>query len=231
MTSVQNTAKKDIAISLRKSGKTYGEVIEILKVPKSTVCSWLKGVSLSDPLKKQILERSREKWRKNITVYNQVYAKIRSQKAAEIREKYTKEAYKEIKKISEVELRLIGSSLFWAEGNKKNRNALCFSNSDPAIIKVMMRFFRDICEIPDEKIKPRAHIYPGIDCRKTLEFWSKTTGLPQNNFYSPQVQISRVSKGRRPRNTLPFGTLHITAGNTEITSKVKGWIRGIAEKT
>ena len=230
MTSVQNIDKKDIAVSLRKSGRTYGEIIEALKVPKSTACSWLKGVKLPASLKKQILERSREKWRKNIIAYNKVYGKIRSQKAAEIREGYAREAYEEIKKISEGELKLIGASLFWAEGNKKNRNALCFSNSDPAIIKVMMKFFRNICRIPDEKIKPKTHIYPGIDYPKTLEFWSKTTGLSQNSFYPPQIQISRLSRHKRPRNTLPFGTLHITAGNTEITSKVRGWIQGIAEK-
>lgn len=231
MTSVQNTGKKDIAISLRRSGRTYGEITKILKAPKSTVCSWLKNVKLSDSLKKQILERSREKWRKSITAYNDVHGKLRSQKAAEIREKYTQEAAKEIKNLSQRDLKLIGSALYWAEGNKKNRHKLRIANSDPEVIKVIMKFFRNTCKIPEEKIKAKVHIYPGIDYQETLEFWSKTTNLPKNNFYVPQTQISRASRGKRPRNTLPYGTLHITAGNTEITSKVKGWIRGISEKT
>lgn len=38
---------KEIAISLRKKGKTSGEIINILNVPKSTVWTWIKNISLS----------------------------------------------------------------------------------------------------------------------------------------------------------------------------------------
>ncbi|MDP2926633.1 MAG: hypothetical protein Q8N65_00620 [bacterium] len=230
MTSVQKTNKKDVAISLRRRGKTYGEIIDIIKAPKSTVCSWLKNIEISPSLKEEILERSREKWRKSITAYNEVYAGIRSQKATEIREKYAQEASKEIKNLSPKDLKLIGIALYWAEGTKRNRNQLRFANSDPMAIKVIMKFFRNICKIPDEKIKAKIHTYPDMDYQKALDFWSETTNLPKTNFYPPQIQISKASKGKRARNTLPYGTLHITAGNTELASKMKGWIQGIIEK-
>jgi hypothetical protein len=222
--------KKLLAISLRKQGKTYGEIIKLLKVPKSTVCSWLKNVKLSKFLKEQILERSREKWRKNIMVYNKVYAKIRSREATEIREGFQEKASREIKELSKRDLKLIGAALYWAEGNIKNRNRLQFGNSNPLMIKTAMRFFRDICNIQDERITARVHIYPGIDYRKALNFWSKLTNLSKKNFKPPQVQVSRASKGKRPRNTLPYGTLHLTVNNTELACKVKGWIKGISEK-
>jgi len=95
----------------------------------------------------------------------------------------------------------------------------------------MMKFFREICHIPDEKIKALVHIYPGLNYKKVLTFWTKIAKLPKKNFYKPQTQISRASKRKRDRNTLPYGTLHLTAGNTLITSQVKGWIQGILEKT
>ena len=93
-----------------------------------------------------------------------------------------------------------------------------------------MRFLREICNIPDSKITARIHLYPEINYQKTLNFWRKITKLPKKNFKPPQIQVSRASKGKRPKNTLPYGTLHLTVNSTELTCKVKGWIRGISEK-
>jgi len=218
-------------ISLRKKGKTYGEIVNILKLPKSTVAWWLRGgVKIPKSLEKQMLERSRKKWRNNINEFNKVYAKIRSEEAARIREDIKKKASKEIKNLSKKDLQLIGCALYWAEGTKKNRWHVCFSNSDSEIIRIMMRFFREICKIPDEKIKARIHLYPQMDQQKTTNYWKKITALPKKNFNKSQIQVSRASKSKRPRNTLPYGTLHLTAGNTKMACRVKGWVRGISEK-
>lgn len=217
-------------IALRKNGKTHGEIAKFLNIPKSTVGWWLRNVKISKALEKQILERSRKKWRKNIAIYNNYYGKIRSELATKIRENYKIRASKEIGNLTKKGLKFIGSSLYWAEGNIKNRNSLRFSNSNPLIIKTIMKFFREVCKIPDKKIKARVHIYPGLGKKKATNYWKKITGLNKNNFHKPQVQTSRASRGKRPRNTLPYGTLHLTAGNTEITCKVKGWIQGISEK-
>lgn len=219
--------KKETAINLRQSGKTCGEIVSILNAPKSTVWSWIKNAELSEEIKRQILEKAKEKSRRNILEYN---TKVRPVEAAKIRDNWTNLARKEIAKISKNKLKLIGSALYWAEGNTKNRNRLQFSNCDPLLIKVALKFFRKICKVKDDKICARVHIYPGIDYKKTLCFWSDITNLPEKNFYSPQIQVSRASKGIMPKSTLPYGTLHLTVSSTELASKVKGWIQGISEK-
>ena len=217
-------------IALRKKGKTYGEIEKILNLPKSTVAWWLRNIKISKALQKQILERSREKWRKNITAYNRIYSKVRSAEAARVRKRFQEKASREIKRVSKKDLKFIGTALYWTEGNLKNRNRLHFSNSNPLIIKTIMKFFREICNIPEEKIRARIHLYPGINERKATNYWVKITNLPRQNFHPPQIQVSRASKGKRPRNTLPYGTLHLTINNTKLTCRVKGWIQGITEK-
>jgi hypothetical protein len=217
---------KEKAVKLRENGKTCGEIVAILGTPKSTIWSWIKNANLSDKIKKEILKRSKEKCRKNIIDYNK---KVRPVEAKKIRDNWTEESKKEIKKISQNDLRLIGSALYWAEGNTKNRNRLQFSNSDPLVLKVAIKFFREICKVKDKSICARAHIYPGINYKKILNFWSITLKLSKKRFYPPQTQISRASKGRMPRNTLPYGTLHLTVLSTELSSRVKGWIQGISE--
>ena len=183
---------------------------------------WLRNVKISKSLQKQILERSRKKWRKNISAYNKVYGKIRSQKAAEIREGYKNKVASEIKRISKKDLRFIGMALYWAEGNNKNRNRLQFSNSDPLMIEIEMRFFREICEIPDSKITARIHLYPHTNQKKALNYWSKITKLPKNQFKTPQIQISKASKRKRPKNILPHGTLHVAVCSTELACRIQG---------
>ena len=217
-------------ISLRRKGKTYGEIEKILNLPRSTIAWWGKKTKLTKKERKIILDKSRKKWRSNIVKFNKINAKIRSDNAREIRDTITLKARRKINKISKKDLLLIGTSLFWAEGSKSHRWHLCFANSDSEIIKVMMKFFREICYISDEKIKAIVHIYPRLNYKKALTFWAKITKLPKKNFYKPQIQISRASKKKRDRNTLPYATLHLTAGNTVITSRVKGWIQGISEK-
>lgn len=219
--------KKETAVKLRQKGRTCGEIVSILNVPKSTVWSWISDAPLSEDIKIKILENGKEKCRKNITNYN---TKVRPVEAAKIRDAWTGNATKDIKKISKKELLLIGSALYWGEGNTSNRNRLQFSNCNPLVIKVIIKFFREILEVPDDRICARVHIYPGMNYKKTLKFWSQITNLRKERFYPPQIQVSKASKGKMPRNTLPYGTLHLTIGSTELASKVKGWIQGISVK-
>lgn len=221
--------KGESIIALRKKGKTYGEIQKILNLPKSTVAWWVRGVKLPKYLQKQILKRSREKWRKNITEFNRRNANIRSEKATRIREEYKEKAAKEIKKVTKKDLKFIGTALYWAEGNNKNRNRLQFSNADPLMIEIEMRFFREICEIPNNKITARIHLYPHTNQKNALNYWSKITKLPKTQFKTPQTQISKASKGKRPKNTLPHGTLHVTVCSTELACRIQGWIQGIVK--
>ncbi len=226
--------KGEQIITLRKKGKTYSEIEHILQIPKSTIAWWLRDVRLSQRTQKILREKSKKKWSDNITAYNRVYAKIRSEEATKIREGYKKEGLEEISKefdeLSFKDLKIIGIALYWAEGNKKDRNMLRFCNSDPSMIKIMMRFLREIIKVPDEKITAKMHIYPQINPQTALSYWSKVTDLPEQRFAKPFIQISKMSEKKRNPNTLPYGTLHLEVYSTEIIWRIRGWLQGIIEK-
>jgi len=220
------THLKPKVVALRKSGRTYGEIREIYNIPKSTLSDWLKALKLSNKIKKEIQKRGFQRWKNKM----ETLTKRKREEALKSKQIIVSRAKKEIGKIGKKELRLIGAALYWAEGNMKNKNRLQFGNSDPLMIKVMMKFFREICNLPDNRIGARIHIYPGINYQKALDFWSRVTKLPKGNFYPPQTQISRASKSKRRTNILPYGTLHLTVNSTQLANKVKGWIQGISEK-
>jgi hypothetical protein len=56
---------KDEAISLRRRGRTYTEIQELLgiKVPPSTLCTWFKQLKLSPQERERILLRGKERIR------------------------------------------------------------------------------------------------------------------------------------------------------------------------
>lgn len=218
---------KNKIVALRKEGRTYGEIKKTYNVPKSTISCWLKDVKIPFVKRVEMKKRTHERWIK----LNKIASEKRSLISFLARKNIQDIAEKEIKKVTINDLKLIGAVLYWAEGNKKYPWSIRFSNSDPQIIRIMMRFLKEICRVPKETIRARVHLYPKMDYKKTLCFWSKTTGLPINNFYRPQLQISKASKGKRKTNTLPYGTLHLIAGNTKVASTVKGWIHGIIKKT
>jgi predicted transcriptional regulator len=223
--------KKSKALKLRRQGYSYLEIAQALRISKSTAYEWSRKVKLSEIAKKRIQRKIKEALRKGLIAYNRIYGPIRSEEAAKIREKYKEKAAKEISKergkLSPRDLQLIGLALFWAEGSKKRRNQTEFSNSDPFIIQAIMRFFREVCKVSENKIKAKIHLYPKINPREATLYWSKITKLPITQFTKPQIQISKASKGKRPRNTLPYGTLHLVISNTELTWRIKGWIEGI----
>lgn len=217
---------KNFAIRLRKQGKSYNEIANILKAPKSTLSLWLRNVKMSPKIERKFWNETRKKWAQSITNFNKKQAKAARERA----EKSQKIAAKHIGSLSSRELLLVGAALYWAEGYKKSRWTLQFSNSDPAMIKLIIKFFKKICNIPHEKIKAIVQIHPNITSENAIHYWSKISGIPKTQFAKSYSRLTPSSKQKRPFNTLPYGTLRIGVYDVQITNKVKGWIRGISQK-
>ncbi len=218
--------KKDQAIKLRKKGLTYNEISKKIKVPKSTLASWFKNL----PFNKQIKEKNYNKLQKKraeiLTKYNINRAKKANLKNASQQEV----SKKEIKKINKNELKLIGTALYWAEGYKKTKWCIVFSNSDPKMIQLMMNYFINICNTPKDKIKGQVQIHPNIAKGKATLYWHNISKIPKTQFRKPLTAISKSSKQKRSINTLPFGTFRIIINDIELVNKIKGWTKGIEEQ-
>lgn len=219
-------SSKERAFKLRKQGKSYNEINNKLGVPKSTLSSWLKTLPFSVQIKDANIKRSRTVWAENIIEYN----RRRSKEYKKDTECLLKKFAKEIPLISDRNLFLIGLALFWAEGGKREKWNVRFVNSDPIMIRVIMQFFRKICNVSNKKFTLRIHLYPNIREETAKRFWLKITKLHMSQFRRSQVQISISSKGKRPINRLPYGTLHINIGDAYLNKKIKGWLLGLSKQ-
>jgi hypothetical protein len=219
-----NYHNREMALQLRRKGKSYNYINKTLGVPKSTLSGWFKGLDFSIKVKQQLIDEAKKKWAANITLYNKNRAAIILKEEKEIQE----EESKKITEISDRELWLLGTALYWAEGSKSDRWKVKFTNSDPCMIEFMMAYFRRICKVDNSKFRLLAQIHPNISEKKAKKYWHYITGIPYFQFYKTQVAISRASKRKREARKLPYGTIAISINDKKITNQLKGWINGLS---
>ncbi len=220
---------KEKAINLRRSGHSYSSIIKTLGLKsKGTLSEWFKNLKLSKRSKDLLLNNNMLSHKRGLLTAN----KNRKFRIDTENEKSFLDGQKQINSLTHDDLLLIGTSLYWAEGtkseNRKNRS-LAFSNSDPRMVYVYMRFVREVLKIPEDRIRAGIHIYPSISEELARSFWSDTTKLPVDRFYIV-TQISRASQNKRPFNLLPYGTAVIRVNKRMQFYKVKGMISGIIER-
>jgi len=216
---------KILAIKMRRQGKTYNEINRLLSIPKSTLSGWFRGVELSLVVKNRLWTNNQKKWAQSITDYNKKRAIDILNRNNEVQQGISKE----IGGLTKRELMLIGVALYWAEGNRKDRWRIRFSNSDPAIIALIMRFFREVCNVKEDKFIAEINIHPNTPKEKAKIFWSEISSIHPGQFRKTVVAVSKSSKLKRPINTLPYGTLQINISDINLVNRIRGWILGLSK--
>jgi hypothetical protein len=149
------------------------------------------------------------------------------------------EAMKELRILTDNDLLIIGTSLYWAEGYKRlqvkngkevTSHIIGLTNSDPGIVSAFILFLQKIIKIPPEKIFIEMRLFEHIDPEEAVIYWMKVTRLERKQFRKPSYPISSASKGIRPKNRLPYGTVQVIVSDTKLFHRIIGLIEGLKEK-
>jgi hypothetical protein len=211
------------ARALRKKGLSVREIALQIRCAKSSVSVWVSDIPLTFEQIER-LQSNQDKGRARAANHPNSSKGVWSK----IRQEIIDLAAGEISKHCSLNvLKILGAALYWAEGYKRSRNVVNFSNSDPAMIALMMRFFRYVCKVPESKFRGVVHIHPHLDQAGAVKFWSKVSGIPKKQFNQIQLCVSRASKHKR--DTLPLGTFRVIICDVRVQSRIKGWIKGIEQ--
>ena len=213
--------EKQRARSLREEGKSINEIIATLGVSKGSVSLWVRDIVLTEKQKAKLSKHGRSV----ASVEKRRVSRMANQKQRD--EIVTQEAKTKLVKVSKDDLRLIGLALYLGEGSKMKRGVLDVANSDPLVIKIMMRFFREICCVPLERFKAHIHTFAGADIEKTEKYWSGVTGIPRNQFYKTYSKQSSATQNKR--RTTPFGTCSVSVNNVNLFLEVMAQIEKMKE--
>ncbi|PIU16598.1 hypothetical protein COT20_00110 [bacterium (Candidatus Gribaldobacteria) CG08_land_8_20_14_0_20_39_15] len=218
------------AIKLRLAGKSYGEIAKTLDVSKGSFSLWFKNLKLPKSAQKLLEEKMRIAREHGLFENNR-----RRTQAIKIENKKVRQiAANEVKPLSKYELLLIGAALYWAEGYNRQDKVpspyISFGNSNPDMVVLFLRFLREVMQISEKKLRPIVQIHKNIKPESAINFWAKITSIPQKSFRVTH-QASRASKGKRPYNSLPYGTFKLNVIGRQNFFKIKGWIDGLVRQT
>lgn len=215
--------EKNKARKLRSDGLSIKDIAKTLNVSKGSVSNWVRDITLSKNQKNSLYKNMHSK---------QVIEKRRiSRLKNELYKRNTiieKEMLLFNKYLDKNLLFIIGPMLYWAEGGKKQRGIVRFSNSDPEMIKIMMRFFKEICKVPNKKFKGYVHTHSSSNVVAAENYWSKISGIKKDDFFKTYVKKSRLSKNKK--QTLPFGTFEIYICDTALFLKIHAWTQAVIKK-
>jgi hypothetical protein len=159
--------------SLRTRGFSIPEISKELSISKSTTFKHIKGVLVAPEYRQRLLDRRNA-------------SKISSERNWNIAKE---KAELTIKTLSDKEMMLVGASLYWAEGAKKD---FSFSNTDPEMIRTFLAILRKVFGIKNEDLKISLRLYEDLNKTQSLIFWSKTTGVKLDK--STSINILHGSK-------------------------------------
>jgi len=213
--------EKEQAISLRKKGKSINEIVEALGVSKASVSIWVRDIILTQKQKNKLSKNGRSV----SSIEKRRESRLINQKNKD--DIIIAKARRQINTFSKKDLKLAGILLYLGEGGKTKRGVVRISNSDPLVIKIMMKFFREICLVPEHKFAGHIHTFAQADIKKTELYWSKITGIPTEKFYKTYIKPSSASLQKR--KTLPFGTFDIYINDTKLFLTIMTWIQKVIE--
>lgn len=220
---------KTKAIQLRKEGSTYSEILRQIPVAKSTLSEWLHSVSLAKYQQQRLTEKKRTACKKG--------GEARRRERIERTDRIMKESIQELVKIDTDELKLIGATLYWAEGSKektyKPGQPVDFSNSDPRMISVFLKWVNNCLQVEPSRLVFSLYLHQSQEQSTTqqISFWNRIIGVRYNTLERVYLKKNKLASVRRNRGINYHGQLRIVLKNSaDLNRKIAGWIEGIYQQ-
>lgn len=212
---------------LRTEGMSIKDISLKLHVSKSSASLWCGDVVLT----MQQTLKLHEKMKIGGYVGRMKGAHAQKERKEARIEYHYRVARKEIKRLKNRELFFVGLGIYWGEGGKVDSGGVRMFNSDPLIVKFMMRWFREIFNISDSQFYMNITINEAHKNRlmDVVEFWSKVTRVSVDQFRKP-VLIRVKNKKVYENHFQHHGTLCIRmTRSTDLLYRIKGLLRALSE--
>ncbi len=214
---MHGTKTRTEALRLRKEGYSYTHISSVTGLSKSTLSGWLTEIPYTPNAS-------------TIAAFGKARAaagKRRAQMRQQALDVARKEARIEIGNVSRRDVFMFGLGLYLGEG-AKTQTTLNIANADPRLLRAAIAWFKSM-GAETHQFSARVHLYPDNDIPECISFWSKSLGIPIQQFQKTYVDI-RTDKKYKKAGKLPYGTLYLSLrskGNPKhgvaLFRKVQAW--------
>lgn len=204
----------------RDEGLSLNEIAARLRVSKSSVSLWVRGIVLSDA---QIAQ---------LTLQNPLYNRqLHSSQLSRVRSRVVRAGYQEAGRLrarQEDSLHMAGCMLYWAEGEKR-RCDVAFANSDPNMVAFFVYFLGSCSGVQKHEIAVNVNCFD--DCLTVSEiedFWLTRLEIPRPGLRKSTVNYFSSYSQKKRVNKLKYGTCRVVVHKTEIVQNIFGAIQEYA---
>ena len=173
---------REQVFSLRRQGYSYNMISARTGVSKGTLSDWLSEVEFvpNNEVKERI-GRAR-----TAAVLVQQQKKLKSLELARTM------AEKDVGLLSKRDLLMLGLGVYIGEGSK-SFGITKIVNSNPGIIKLCLKWFKEVFGVTDKNFRIRIHLYPDNNLQETLRFWSRELKISLKQFQKRTSLLSLIS--------------------------------------
>ena len=214
--------EKELAVSLRKRGYSYRDILKSVPVAKSTLSEWLKDAPLTR-VEKTALKRRRDS---NITRGRIRAAAALTALRLEREHALLVEARAEYGRFIADQWFRTGIALYWAEGTKRH-GGFAFTNSDVDMMHYMVTWIKKFLHLPRVEMKARLYIHKPYAHENLERYWSARLGIPMKNFRKTIYKPTSLLIKKRPEYK---GCLKIFADKVSLRLKMLFWQNMLIEE-
>ena len=126
----------------------------------------------------------------------------------------------------EEKLKVAGIMLYWAEGYKNlgkqiRGGTVDLANSDPEMIKLFIKFLREICGIDENRLKVHLYCYANQNIDSLKKYWRGITGISLKQFIKPYIRNDFLPE---KIGKMKYGLVHIVYSDKKLFLQIKKWI-------
>ncbi len=209
--------RAELGRQLRRLGLSYGEIRDLIPVPKGTLAGWCRDIRLTDGQSLSIKERTGSQlgvprdtqWRRREEV-----ARIQAEARLSALDHMADPLW------------TAGTALYWGEGSKTNRS-LELANADPRVHRVFIAWTTRYLD-PDPEFVLALNLHANNDEPAARLFWQEELRLGSADFNKSFVKPDGT--GHR-KNHLPYGVCRVRLRrSTDAFFKVLTWIDVLADR-
>jgi hypothetical protein len=201
---------RELALILRKQGKSYSQIKAVIGVNKSTLSGWLKMY----PLSKEQVGVLRGNSEIRIEKFRESMRKKREKRLS----LYYQQEKERLLPLNDHELFVAGLFLYWGEGKKADRTTLGLYNTDPAVIRFGIYWLQKSLGVPVQKIRIQLHLYSDMDIEGETTFWCEALSLQPTNFTKPYIK--KNLKSELDRKGFGHGTCGLIVHDTVLKERI-----------
>ena len=153
-------------------------------------------------------------------------AKRQQEKRVTMTKRVVDKGIKEVGRLRKRDRFVAGVALYLGDGDK-NDKSVGFSNSNPEIIRFMVAWFREFCNVSEVKFRGQIWIHDNLDENQAREFWSKLTSIPEEQFYKSYIAENKVNSRKIRKNVNKYGVFAIRISDSWLQRRIMGWASGV----